>query len=108
MTVCQIYEYIYSYMKQSNKLDQLLQRQKQFKIQIASHLDILIGSVVKSPSMSGYCLTDKVHGKTVTRYVRKSVANEAIRMTGQTQKLWKLLRKLSGINWEILKQKSEV
>jgi len=95
-------------MKQNSKLNQLLQRQAQLKTQIAGHLDILIGSVVKSPSMSGYCLTDKVHGKTVTRYVRKSVATEAIQMTRRTQKLWKLLRKLSGINWDILKQKSDL
>jgi hypothetical protein len=94
-------------MKQNNRLAPLLEKQKQLKAQVAGHLDILIGSVVKSPSMSGYCLTDKVHGKTVTRYVRKSVAAEAIKMTQQTQKLWKLLRKLSGVNWEILKQKSQ-
>lgn len=89
-----------------NKLDVLLTRQKQLKTEIAGHLDILMGSVVKSPSMSGYCLTDKIKGKTVTRYVRKSVVADAQRMTAECQKLWKRLRALSGIHWEILKVKS--
>jgi len=90
----------------SHKLHPLLERQKQLKAQVVGHLDILIGSVVKSPSMSGYCLTDKVHGKTVTRYVRKSVVTEAQHMSAECQKLWKLLRALSRINWEILKEKA--
>lgn len=95
-------------MKQKRRLDQLIENQRGLKVEVCAHLDILIGSVVKSPSMGGHCLTDKVKGKTVTRYVRKSVAAEAIQMTRKTQKLWKLLRKLSGVNWEILKQKSQL
>jgi hypothetical protein len=89
-----------------NKLEVLLTRQKQLKAEIANHLDILMGSVVKSPSMSGYCLTDKIKGKTVTRYVRKSVVAEAQRMTFECQKLWKRLRSLSQIHWELLKLKA--
>lgn len=106
MTLFQIYEYIYSYMNTNNE-QRLLERQKQLKIQITGHLDILMGSVVKSPSMSGYCLTEKVKGKTVTRYVRKSIAPEAKAMSARCQKLWKLLRKLSSVNWEILKHGAE-
>lgn len=90
-----------------NKLNKLLDKQKLLKAQIVDHLDILMGSVVKAPSMSGYCLTGKVKGKTVTRYVRKNVVPEAKAMSAKCQKLWKLLRALSEVNWEILKQKAE-
>jgi len=84
----------------------LYSRQKRLKTRISRNLDILIGSVVKSPSMGGHCLTDKVKSVTVTRYLRKSVVDEARRMTRQTQRLWKLLRALSRVNWEILKHKA--
>lgn len=45
------------------KRPQLQERQQQLKAQIVAHLDLLIGSVVRSPSMGGWCLTDKVGGK---------------------------------------------
>jgi hypothetical protein len=92
-------------MKTSQR-EALLIRQKQLKTEIADHLDILIGSAVKSPSMSGYCLTDKIKGKTVTRYVRKSIVVEAQRMTAECQQLWKRLRALSRIHWELLQLKA--
>ena len=57
--------------------------------------------------MGGHCLTDKIKGKTVTRYVRQSVVPEAMKMSQRCQKLWKLLRQLSQVNWQILKQKAE-
>jgi hypothetical protein len=90
-------------MNQSPKLQQ---RQEQLKQQINQRLDLLIGSVVRSPSMGGWCLTDKVAGKTVTRYVRKSVIADAQRMSRNCQRLWKLLRQLSRVNWQLLQEKS--
>lgn len=85
---------------------QLQQRQKHLKQQINQRLDLLIGSVVRSPSMSGWCLTDKVAGKTVTRYVRQCIVADAQRMSRNCQHLWKLVRQLSRVNWQILQEKS--
>lgn len=85
------------------KRQQLLEHRRQLKTQIAAHLDLLIGSVVRSPSMGGWCLTDKVGGKTLTRYVRKSIVTEAQRMSRNCQQVWKWLRQLSRVNWELLR-----
>jgi hypothetical protein len=84
-----------------------LQRQKELKTQIQRNLDILIGSVVRSPSMTGWCLTDKIRGRTVTRYVRKRIVSEARRMSRQCQRLWKLLRQLSEVNWRLLRYQAK-
>lgn len=89
-----------------NKTLKLRQRQEHLKQQICQRLDLLIGSVVRSPSMGGWCLTDKVRGKTVTRYVRKSVVADAQRMSRNCQRVWELLRQLSDINWQLLREKS--
>jgi hypothetical protein len=88
------------------KRQQLQQRQQQLQAQIVAHLDLLIGSVVRSPSMGGWCLTDKVGGKTVTRYVRKNLVAEAQRMSRNCQQVWKWLRQLSRVNWELLRDSS--
>jgi hypothetical protein len=53
--------------------------------------------------MSGFNLTTKVRGKTVTLYVRKDLVVKALEMGRRYQKLWRLIQKLSRINWEILK-----
>jgi len=72
--------------------------------EITAHLDsFLIGTVAKSPSMSGYNLTTKVEGKTVTLYVRKNLVSKALEMGKRYNRLWSLIQKLSKINWEILK-----
>jgi hypothetical protein len=67
----------------------------------------LIGTVAKSPSMSGHNLTTKVEGKTVTLYVRKDIAPMAIEMSIRYKKLWTLVQKLSKVNWEILNLESK-
>jgi len=85
----------------------LLKRQKEVKGKIHQHLDLLMGSVVKSPTQSGYYLTDKIEGTTVTRYLRKSIRKEAQSMTKNHRKVRQLLRQLSAINFEILKAKAE-
>ncbi len=85
------------------KTDILKKQQARIKEDITAMLDTyLIGTVAKSPSMTGYNLTTKVEGKTVTIYVRKGVVPMALEMSGRYKKLWALLQKLSKINWEIL------
>lgn len=68
----------------------------------ATQDSFLVGSVAKSPSMSGHNLTTKVEGKTVTLYVRKDIVPQALEMSKRYKKLWALIQKLSKVNWEIL------
>ncbi len=82
---------------------QLLQeRQQLLKQQIADCLDLLIGTLGRSPSMRGHNLTTKVDGKTVTRYVPRDLAPQVRAMTRRYQKLWRLLLQLSKVNWQLL------
>mgnify|MGYP001562889845 CR=1 FL=1 len=62
----------------------------------------LIGTIAKSPSMTGHSLTTKAEGKTVTLYVRKDIVPKVLEMSGRYKKLWILIQKLSNVNWEIL------
>lgn len=55
------------------RIDLLRQQQRMLKEQICSNLDLLLGTVVRSPAMMYHSLTTKVDGKTVTRYVRKGL-----------------------------------
>ena len=90
------------------RLSLLRKRQALLSQEITAHLDsFLIGTVAKSPSMSGFNLTTKVQGKTVTLYVRKHLVPKALEMGRRYQKLWSLIQKLSSINWEILKLEGE-
>ena len=57
--------------------------------------------------MTGYGLTTKVKGKTVSLYVRKDIVKKAQEMTKRYKKMWVLLQKLSKVNWEILKLENE-
>jgi hypothetical protein len=85
-------------------LSHLKKQQTSLRQAIIAHLDsFLIGTIAKSPSMSGFNLTTKVGGKTVTLYVRKDLVVKALEMARRYQKLWNLIQKLSKINWEILK-----
>jgi hypothetical protein len=86
------------------QLDLLKKQQARLSADIAAMLDsFLIGSVAKSPSMSGHNLTTKENGKTVTRYVRKGIVPKAMEMSDRYKRLWSLMQKLSNINWEILR-----
>jgi hypothetical protein len=90
------------------RIDLLRKQQARLKDDITAMLDsFLIGSVGKSPSMSGHNLTTKVEGKTVTFYVRKDVAPMAREMSNRYKKLWMLMQKLSKVNWEILNLERE-
>ena len=85
-----------------NQLELIEIRRQKLKDQIASRLDLLIGSVHKTPSQRGYHLTTKVDGKSATKYVRKELAPMAKEMTANHLHLRKLLRQLSALNWRWL------
>ena len=90
------------------RIDILKRRRDRLREDVVAHLDaFLIGTVARSPSMTGYGLTTKVKGKTVSLYVRKGIVREAEEMTKRYKRLWLLLQKLSGLNWEILKLERE-
>jgi hypothetical protein len=86
-----------------SRKDILQKRQARLREDISAMLDsFLIGTVGNSPSMSGFNLTTKVQGKTVTLYVRKSIVRKALEMGKRYQRLWTLIQALSKVNWEIL------
>jgi hypothetical protein len=86
----------------------LKKRQARLREDITAMLDsFLIGTIAKSPSMSGYNLTTKVQGKTVTLYARKAIVPMALEMSRRYQRLWKLIQALSKTNWEILNLESQ-
>jgi len=84
----------------------LRKRQKMLKEQICSNLDILVGTVGKSPAMKYHNLTIKQGGKTVSRYVRKGLVPKVKTMTQRYQQVYKLIVELSSVNWELLKLES--
>ena len=83
--------------------DSLKQRQARLRDDIAALLEsFLIGTIAKSPSMTGHSLTTKVDGKTATLYVRKAMVPQAVAMGRRYTRLWTLLQALSKVNWELL------
>jgi hypothetical protein len=88
------------------KVDLLKKRQAMLKEQICDNLDLLIGSVGRSPAMKYHNLTTKVGGKTVSRYVRKGLVPKVKKMTQRHKKVRSLIFKLSKVNWELLKLES--
>ncbi len=91
-----------------SRWDILKKRQARLREDITSMLDrFLIGTVAKSPSMTGYNLTTKVKGKTVTLYARKAVVPKALEMGNRYKRLWMLIQALSKVNWEILNLETE-
>ena len=89
------------------RIDQLHKQQTFLKEQISSNLDLLVGSVVRSPAMLYHSLTTKVDGKTATKYVRKGLVPKVKKMTNRNKEVRSLLQKLSNVNWELLKLESE-
>lgn len=82
---------------------QLQKRQLLLKEQICGNLEILVGTVGKSPAMRNHNLTTKQGGKTVSRYVRQGLVPKAKVMTQRYQEVYKLMLELSAVNWELLK-----
>jgi hypothetical protein len=89
------------------RIDLLRKRQAMLKEQISKNLDLLMGSVVRSPAMMYHSLTTKVDGKTVTRYVRKGLVPKVKKMTERHKNVRLLIQKLSKVNWELLKLQSK-
>ena len=89
------------------KLDFLRKQQTMLREQICDNLDLLVGSVVRSPAMMYHSLTTKVEGKTVTRYVRKGLVPKVKKMTDRHKRIRILIQKLSSVNWELLKLESK-
>jgi len=89
------------------KIELMKKQQDMLKQQICSNLDLLVGSIVRSPAMMYHSLTTKVEGKTVTRYVRKGLVPKVKKMTDRNKRIRTLIQKLSNVNWELLKMESE-
>jgi hypothetical protein len=89
------------------RIDQLRKQQALLKKQICSNLDLLVGSVVRSPAMLYHSLTTKVDGKTATKYVRKGLVPKVKKMTNRNKEVRSLMQKLSNVNWELLKLESK-
>jgi hypothetical protein len=89
------------------RIDLLSKRQTMLKEQICNNLDLLMGTVVRSPAMMYHSLTTKVEGKTVTRYVRKGLVAKVKKMTDRHKRVRVLIQKLSKVNWELLKLESK-
>jgi len=89
------------------KINLLKKQQAMLKEQISKNLDLIVGSVVRSPAMMYHSLTTKVDGKTVTRYIRKGLVPRVKKMTDRHKRVRSLIQKLSKVNWELLKLDSE-
>ena len=86
--------------------DGMERRRDALKARIMENLDLLIGTVNRTPAQSGWYLTAKVEGKSVTRYVRASIRTEAKTMTRRHVRVRDLLRRLSEVNWKLLLARS--
>ncbi len=86
----------------SKQAELLKFRQEQLKRQINESLELLQGSLHKTPSQRGYHLTTKVDQKTLTKYVRQELVPQVRAMTGNHLKVRKLLQRLSETNWRLL------
>ena len=95
------------YVPHMKKGDLLKKQQAMLEEQICNNLDLLVGSVVRSPAMMYHSLTTKVDGKTVTRNVRKGLVPKVKKMTDRHKKVRALIQKLSMVNWELLKLESK-
>ena len=89
------------------RIESLKKRRENLKEEVVRNLGLLAGSIAKSPSMTGYTLTTKKNGKTVTLYVRKEILSAAQAMTKRHKKVKALLLDLSKVNWEILRMENE-
>ena len=89
------------------RINLLKKRQAMLKEQIGENLDLIIGSVVRSPAMMYHSLTTKVAGKTVTRYIRKGLVPKVKIMTQRHKKVRELIQRLSKANWDLLKLESK-
>ena len=83
-------------------VEQLAARRDKFITQIVKNLDLLIGTVNRTPAQSGWYLTAKVDGKSVTRYVRANIRREVKAMPRRHVRVRALLLRLAEVNWKLL------
>ena len=86
----------------------LQQKQERLKREVALNLGFLIGSVTSQGIRVGYSLTTKENSKTRTKYIRKAMVNEVLKMTARHADLKALLKELAEVNWELLKLENEL
>ena len=91
----------------NKKIEHLKERQAELKKQICDNLDLLMGTIIRSPAMMNYGLTTKVDGKTVSRYVRKAWVPKVKKITDRHKRVRTMIKELSDINWELLKLESD-
>lgn len=89
------------------QIERLTKRRRRLKEQISRNLDLLIGTVGKSPTMRHHNLTTKVDGKTTTLYVRKGLVEVARKMAARHARVKQLIVRLSKVNWELLKLENQ-
>ena len=94
-------------MLMSKQHDLLLFRKQQLVRQLTDCLNLLQGSLHKTPSQRGYHLTTKVDQKTLTKYVPKDLVPQVRAMTANHLKVRKLLVRLSDANWRLLQLPSQ-
>ena len=86
-----------------NKQRELLEFHKdQLLREIHNSLELLQGSLRRSPSQTGYHLNSKEGPKTISKYVRKRLVPQVQAMTRNHRKVRQLLRLLSDVNWRLL------
>ena len=85
------------------RIEILKQRKERLKKEISQTLEILIGTVNKSPTMTGHNLTTKVDGVTKTRHIPKDMVPLVRRMTQRHHHLKKLLKELGETNWLLIR-----
>ena len=81
----------------------LQQKKQRLEREIANNLDFVIGSVTSQGPRGGFSLTNKVDGKTRSKYIRTSLLGDVRRRTRQHAKLKGLLKELAEVNWDLLK-----
>lgn len=91
----------------TKKIERLKARKTELKTQICENLDLLMGTINRSPAMVNYGLTTKVNGKTVSRYVRKAWVPKVKKMVDRHKRVREMIKELSDINWELLKLESD-
>ncbi len=84
------------------QIENLKKRQNELKKEITENLDLLTGTINRSPAMMSYGLTTKIDGETVSRYVRKGLVPVVKQMTGRHKRVNEMIKELSNINWELL------
>ncbi len=85
----------------------LEQKRDRLKREVNQSLNFLVGSVTSQGPRGGHSLTNKVNGKTRSKYIRQAMLDEVRRMTRRHAKLKLLLKDLAEVNWEILKLENQ-